>query len=142
MMAGFFSKKLSAELMAFYAKDFKLTDDLVFERACEEVCRQERTFPTPHVLRNYVVEQMRRRDKEHRDPGAMARVTDFTPSDPKAVAASRSLFRQAYEGKLRGHQLVAAMRKSEAACPGIGWGREADVLEKFLLAIVDRRRAA
>jgi hypothetical protein len=137
-IAGFFNQKLGEEKVVFYLAEFARVDDKVFEAACDEACRAERSFPTPRTLREYVALAERAKYASETPKSLREIFTDRT-RDPELVKESRALLRSIYQHHLHAADLVAAMQQLEKVFPGYGWGPAASSLADDLAKMRGRK---
>lgn len=139
-LQGFYGKKLSPEALEFYLQDCRMAADNVLNAAVTYCLRTERTFPTPTVLKNYVVEARREMERAEHSGSVVRSFAGFAREnrgDPECIKESKRLLaRIALPAgdpmHLSGDMLVAEMRVMENAFAGRGWGKCASELEEDL----------
>jgi hypothetical protein len=130
-LQGFFNRKLTDDSVAFYIAEFRFVDDEIFTEAIDEVCRAEKSLPTPRVLHQYV-NAARRVKQQAEQPTTLATVFAVKPNDTECARESRGVLRRMYQQNLWGDDLVAEMLLMEQTFAGRGWGRQARTLKKHL----------
>jgi hypothetical protein len=100
-LQGFFNRKLSDDAVAFYVAEFKAVDDDIFTAAVDEVCRAEKSLPTPRALREYVVAAQRRKYQAER-PTTLAILFQGKPDDSECMRESRGVLRRMRQQNLWG----------------------------------------
>lgn len=139
-LAGFFGRKVTDDALGFYVQEFFMLPDNVFNAAVTECQRTEKSFPTPTVLKNYVIQVRTDMERKSRSRSSIQSWKDLArtnPDDPECIKESKRLLGRIalpheHPMHLCGDLLVAEMRTMEVAFPGRGWAREASGLEQDL----------